>query len=232
MGKRHISRGYEEELRILRERLLLMAGRVESMIADSVRLVVEQDTDLAREIIERDKAVNRDEMETDELCLVLLARRQPLGSDLRFITRSLKMVTDLERIGDLAVNISKRSLSLVGPLPPAAYQDLPELAELTQQMVRDAIVAFVAEDASLAHLILERDDKVDSLYLKFHRHILSQMVEGDVAIETGIHVTSVAKFLERVADHATNIAEQVIFLIKGRDVRHEGNGGRSLTPAY
>ena len=221
MVSTHISRGYAKELRILRERLLLMAGRVESMIPASVRSVVEQNQDLARKIIQQDHAVNRDEMDVDELCLLLLARRQPLGSDLRFITRSLKMVTDLERIGDLAVNIAERALSLHGTLPAITYKVLPELAEKTQFMLRNAIDSFVSEDVDLANEVLSQDDAVDALYFSFNQAVLQQMREGKVPIETGLHVTSVAKFLERIADHSTNIAEQVIFLVKGRDVRHK-----------
>jgi phosphate transport system protein len=214
--------GYEARLRELRERLLVMAGRVEQMIADAVRALVERDAELARETIEVDQKVNRAEMETDELCLHLLASLKPVGSDLRFITLSLKMVTDLERIGDLAVNICERAidLSLLPPLRP--YQDIPEMATTVQSMVRDAIDAFVESDVEKAQAVIERDDVVDALYTRAFRDVLGLMLRDGGTVERGIHVQSVAKWLERMADHATNLAEQVVFMVKGQDIRHTG----------
>src|SRR3954452_6348093 len=150
MGKIHTDREYENELKKLRERLLKMAGRVEEMIADSVRALVDRDVALAKRTIDADHLVNRAEVETDELCLVILARRQPVASDLRFITLALKMVTDLERIGDLAVNICERAIDLGQEPPLKSCVDVPRMATLAQWMVRDAIDAFVAGDAERA----------------------------------------------------------------------------------
>jgi phosphate transport system protein len=220
MIKPHTDRVYENELKTLRERLLRMAGRVEQMIADSVRALVEQDVQLARRTIEADRLVDRAEMETDELCLVILAKRQPVASDLRFITLSLKMVTDLERIGDLAVNICERAIDL-GPEPPLKpWVDVPRMASIVQGMVRDAIDAFVAGDTERAQSVVERDDELDELYTRVFRELLSTMLHDGSKVERGIHAQSVAKWLERMGDHATNLAEQVVFMVKGKDIRH------------
>lgn len=222
MRSRHTDREYEQELQDLRERLLLMAGYVEEMTSSAIRSLVERDSDLAQRTIEADHKVNRLEMETDELCLLILAKRQPMASDLRFITLALKMVTDLERIGDLAVNICERALDLnkVPQLKP--YEDIPRMAEIVRQMVHDAIDAFVDANAKLAKEVIERDEEVDRLYDDVFAELL-QIMQGDAEkVQRGIHVMSVSKWLERMADHATNLAEQVIFMVKGKDIRHEG----------
>ena len=220
MGKLHTDREYENELKKLRERLLRMAGRVEEMIADSVRALVEQDVALARRTIEADHLVDRAEVEVDELCLVILAKRQPMASDLRFITLSLKMVTDLERIGDLAVNICERAIDLDQEAPLKPWVDVPRMASIVQAMVRDAIDAFVAGDAERAQSVVERDASLDELYTRVFRELLSTMLNDGSKVERGIHAQSVAKWLERMGDHATNLAEQVVFMVKGKDIRH------------
>ena len=220
MIKPHTDRVYENELKTLRERLLRMAGRVEQMIADSVRSLVEQDVQLARRTIEADCLVDRAEVETDELCLVILAKRQPVASDLRFITLSLKMVTDLERIGDLAVNICERAIDLGREPPLKPWVDVPRMASIAQGMVRDAIDAFVAGDADRAQSVVDRDDELDELYTRVFRELLSTMLHDGSKVERGIHAQSVAKWLERMGDHATNLAEQVVFMVKGKDIRH------------
>jgi phosphate transport system protein len=222
LGKRHTDREYESELGQVRERLLLMAGRVEEMIADAIRAVGERDPELARRTIASDAKVNRTEVETDELCLRVLARRHPLASDLRFITLSLKMVTDLERIGDLAVNICERAIDLAGEHRLEGFDALNHMAGLVQTMVHDAIDAFVNSDAELAQAVIDRDDEVDEAYHVYYRAVLAGMTRDPATIERGIHVQSVAKWLERIGDHATNLAELVIFMVKGTDVRHLG----------
>ncbi len=222
MRKSHTDREYENQLRGLREGLLLMAGRVEQMIADSVKALIERDPDLARATIESDHKVNRAELAIDELCLIILAKRQPMASDLRFVTLALKMVTDLERIGDLAVNICERAidLSTVPQLKP--WEDIPRMAEIVESMVRESIDAFVAADADRAQQVIARDAEVDQLYTRVFRDVLAVMIKDSTTVERGIHVQSVAKWLERMADHSTNLAEQVIFMVKGKDVRHAG----------
>jgi phosphate transport system protein len=220
MGKIHTDREYESELKKLRERLLKMAGRVEEMIADSVKALVERDIELARRTIDADHLVNRAEVETDELCLMILARRQPVASDLRFVTLSLKMVTDLERIGDLAVNICERAIDLGQDAPLKPWVDVPNMANIAQGMVRDAIDAFVAGDVDRAQSVIERDRSLDELYIRVFRELLSAMINDTSKVERGIHAQSVAKWLERMGDHATNLAEQVVFMVKGKDIRH------------
>lgn len=220
MGKIHTDREYESELKRLRERLLKMAGRVEEMIADSVKALVERDIELARRTIDADHLVNRAEVETDELCLQILARRQPVASDLRFVTLSLKMVTDLERIGDLAVNICERAIDLAQDAPLKPWVDVPHMASIAQGMVRDAIDAFIAGDADRAQSVVERDRALDELYIRVFRELLAAMISDPTKVERGIHAQSIAKWLERMGDHATNLAEQVVFMVKGKDIRH------------
>ncbi|GMV40707.1 MAG: phosphate transport system regulatory protein PhoU [Myxococcales bacterium] len=220
--KRHTDREFEAELRSLRDQLLLMAGRVEGMISDAVRALEDGDAALARSTIRVDREVNRAEIDTDELCLLILAKRQPLGSDLRFITLALKMVTDLERIGDLAVNICERAVDLAREPRLGPYDDIRRAAALAQSMVHDAIDAFVERDAAKAQVVIERDDEVDEAYHQIFRSLLRTMTQDATAVERGIHIQSVAKFLERIGDHCTNIAEQVVFMVKGTDIRHAG----------
>jgi phosphate transport system protein len=219
----HTDREYDNQLRQLRDKLLLMAGHVESMIASSVKALVDRDVALARRTIDNDHKVNKAEVETDELCLLILAKRQPMASDLRFITLALKMVTDLERIGDLAVNICERAIDLSSEPPVRSYDDIQRTADIVQTMVRDAIDAFVRADVAKAEAVIDRDDEVDELYHQIFRDILQQMLGDSAAIQRGIHVQSVAKWLERIADHSTNLAELVVFMVKGKDIRHVGH---------
>ncbi len=220
--KPHTDRVYDAELSQVRDRILVMAGRVEDMIGDAIRALCDRDRELAARTIELDHKVNRAEMETDELCLRILARRQPMASDLRFLTLALKMVTDLERIGDLAVNICERAMDLVDETRLEGADTLVRMAAVVQHMVHDAIDAFVRGDAVLAQAVIDRDDEVDELYHVYFRAVLAVMQGGPDAVERGIHIQSVAKWLERIGDHATNLAELVIFLVQGRDVRHVG----------
>src|SRR5512134_1104502 len=164
MPKAHTDRAYEAELRELRDKLLQMAGEVEDMISKATTALVEGDVETARQVIARDTTVNALEVETDELCLLLLAKRQPLASDLRMITLAMKMVTDLERIGDLAVNISERVLALGSAAPPAVSARLEKMAETASIMISDAIDAFVASDTQKARRVFGRDQQVDDAY--------------------------------------------------------------------
>ncbi|MEZ4267388.1 MAG: phosphate signaling complex protein PhoU [Myxococcota bacterium] len=218
----HSNREYEAELQELRQAILEMGGRIEEMIRDCMRSLIERDSDLARRTIAADAQVNRLEIDTDELCLRILARRQPMASDLRFISIAFKMVTDLERIGDLAVNVAERAIDLNAQPELKPYEDTQRMADIVREMVSGAIEAFIAYDAESAAAIIARDDEVDELYHSIFRDILSLMLADLSVVERGIHIQSTAKFLERIGDHATNLAEQVIFMAKGRDVRHEG----------
>ncbi len=225
---RHTDREYEGELSLLRERLLRMAGRVEEMIENAARAVVDRDADLARTTIALDARVNADEVEIDELCLTILARRQPMASDLRFIATSLKMVTDLERIGDLAVNISERAIELEREAPQPTIPGIGEMAERVRGAVKAAMDAFVAKDDVAATRVIEQDDAVDELYHTTLRALLEVMRSDASAIQRGIHQQAVAKFMERIGDHATNIAEAVVFLVRGKDIRHKGKRGNEV----
>ena len=219
--KAHTDREFEAQLAEVRKRLLTMAGIVEAMIASAMQALSERDAELATRTIREDAKVNKAECETDMLCLRILAKRQPMASDLRFVTLALKMVTDLERIGDLAVNICERTIDLDGS-PLDHNEDLYRMSELAQQMVRDAIDAFVEGDADKADGVIAHDDDVDRLYERVFQQVLEVMRNNPEAIQRGIHMQSVAKWLERMGDHATNIAEQVIWMVKGKDVRHAG----------
>lgn len=216
----HTARKYEQELSELREDLLEMAGRVEEMIRRAGTALVERDTQLARDTIELDQAVNRAEVEIDERCLKILALRQPLASDLRFVTLAMKMVTDLERIADLAVNICERAIDLSQADRIVVHAELPRMTQIVESMVKDSIDAFVSAESSKAWAVLERDDEVDELYHRVFEDSLERMRTDTKDVHQLIHVQSVAKWLERMGDHSTNLAELVIFMLDGRDVRH------------
>lgn len=220
-GKPHTDREYEAELREVRENLLRMAGYVEQMIADAVRALIEGDREMAERTIEADAHVDDLEVETDELCLLMLAKRQPLASDLRMITLAMKMVTDLERIGDLAVNISERTMALGSAPRPAAADKISRMATTAQSMIRRAIDAFVSRDVNLARSVFDQDQDVDDLYREVTEDVQSTMHDEPAYVQRGVHLSAVAKFLERIADHGTNLAELVIFLVEGKDVRHK-----------
>jgi phosphate transport system protein len=220
----HTDREYEAELLQIRENLLQMAGRVEAMIARAVKAVVDRDPELARETILSDRRVDGAELSIDQQCLQVLAKRQPVASDLRFLTQSLKMVTDLERIGDLAVNVCERAVDLAdAPRLVPFPEGIDRMSEIVRTMVRDSIDAFVEGDAEKARSVIVRDGEVDQLYQSVFKHLLDRMRQDSATIERAIHVQSIAKWLERMADHATNLAEHVIFMIEGEDVRHPRN---------
>ena len=220
-SKAHTDREYEAELRELKDKLLRMAGLVEDMIARATGALVRGDIDLARQSLQLDQQVNALEVETDEHCLIILARRQPLASDLRMITLAMKMVTDLERIGDLAVNICERVIALGAPPPPTIAERLTRMSEAGQKMIRDAIDGFVAGDVSKARAVLGSDKAVDDGYRELTIEVQAEMMKHSEFVDRGIHLGAVAKFLERIADHGTNLAEMVIFQVEGKDVRHK-----------
>ena len=216
-------REYDAELHKLHDQLLLMGAKVEEMIANSMRALTERDSELARRMIEYDHQINRLEVEIDELCLRILAKRQPVASDLRLITTALKLVTDLERIGDACVNICERVVELNMEPTLKPYVDLPRMAETVQAMVRDALDAFVQADPERAREVVERDRVVDAYYGQVFRELLTYMMEDPRNIYRAVRAQSIAKYLERIGDHATNLAEMVIFMVVGKDVRHLGS---------
>jgi len=216
----HTSRHYEQELRGLKEKILLIGGRVEEMIASAMTSLTARDPELARKVIESDRLVDAAEMEVDHLCLNLLALRQPAASDLRFITTALKIVTDLERIGDLAVNTAERSIELAQEPPLKPYIDIPRMSKAVSTMVGEALDAFVVMDPDKARKVLASDDAVDQLNEQLFRELLTYMIEEPKNVSRALRITFIAKYLERIGDHATNIAQMVIFMCEGRDVRH------------
>jgi len=216
----HIDRHYDEELKELRHLLLEMGGFVEKQIDDAMRALIDRDDEFARLIIERDRTVNRMDVQIDDLCLRLLALHQPAARDLRLITTALKITTDLERAGDMAENIAERVIELSREPQLKPLIDLPRMAAIAQGMLRQALDAFVREDADLALQVCHQDDAVDQLTDQVLRELLTFMMEDPHTISRGLRLIFVSKYIERLADHATNIAEMVIFMVKGKSIRH------------
>lgn len=221
----HTDKAFEAELTELREKLLTVGGIVEQAIVRSVRALAERDSSLAREVIEDDRRVNLLEVEIDELSIRMLALRQPAASDLRFITLALKIVTDLERIGDLAVNVAERAIQLNEEAPIRPYVDIPRMATIAEEMLTKALDAFVAGDAAKARAVLSQDDEVDELYHSVFRELVELMTADSSITPRAMAILFIAKHLERIADHATNVAEMVIYFVEGRDVRHPRSRG-------
>jgi phosphate transport system protein len=220
MEREHFSRQFDAELNEIREKLLEMGGKVELMIANALLALVERNTELAEETIAFDHEINRLEMEIDEKCLEVLARRQPAARDLRFITLALKIVTDLERIGDQCANIAKRVKELNQEPTLKPYIDLPRMAQAASTMVKEALDAFVRGDENLAIKVCQDDQVVDDLNEQIQRELLTFMMGDPTTISRAMRINYVSKCLERIADHATNVAEMVIFMVKGKDIRH------------
>jgi phosphate transport system protein len=216
----HTDKAFEADLREVREKLLLMGGKVEEQIAKSMRALTERDSELGELVMEGDLEINRLEVDIDELCRRILALRQPAASDLRLITTGLKIVTDLERIGDEAVNIAERAIELNQAPPLAPYIDLPRLAELAQEQVKKALDAFVRADPITAEEVLQSDDQLDDLFVKIFNELLGFMMEDSRTIRRATALVSICKYLERIGDHAMNVAEMVIYMVRGTDVRH------------
>ena len=222
MSKQHTDREYGEQLEELRRSLLTMAKLVQQMILDATQALVEGNVELARDTIRSDRRVNQRELEIDELCTLILAKWQPVASDLRFVTIALKMVTDLERIGDLAVNLCERTLDYGRAFPFEVRAQLDEMSETIRGMIDSAIQAFFDGDAEAARKVLDTDDRVDELYGEIFHIVLEAMQKDAGVVPEGTHMLSIVKWMERMGDHATNIAEHVVFMVRGQDIRHEG----------
>ncbi len=220
----HTSRQYERDLQQLKEKILLLGGTVELMIASSMKSLLARDSEQAQGVIASDPRVDAMELDIDHLCVSLLALRQPAASDLRFITTALKIVTDLERIGDLTVNIAERAIELNEEPPLKPYIDIPRMASKVAGMVHQALDAFVNRNSAMAREVLGEDDDVDRLNVQLFRELLTYMIEEPRNVARALRITFIAKYLERIADHATNIAQMVIFLCEGMDVRHTPAG--------
>ena len=220
MEREHFSKLYDKELNEIREKLLVMGGKVELMITNAMKALVERDSDLADRTIAFDHEINHLEVEIDEKCLQVLATRQPTGRDLRFLTLALKIVTDLERIGDQCAAIARRAVELNREPQLKPYIDLPRMAHWTGVMVKEALDAFVRGDDELALKVCKDDQFVDDLNEQIQRELLTFMMEDPETISRAIKINYISKCLERIADHATNVAEMVIFMVKGKDIRH------------
>jgi phosphate transport system protein len=220
MPQSHTSRDFESELRELRANALAMGARCERSLRLALEAFWTGSSERAGEVKELDRRIDRDEMEIDALVLRILALRQPVAYDLRLLATALKLVTDLERIGDEAVNIAERAEEGHGRAKELARANLKEMADQAQQMLRNALDAFVEGESTRAQQVLAVDDAVDELYGKILRDMMAYMASHADEIPAAVRVIKVAKYIERVADHATNIAEEVIFMVRGEDVRH------------
>lgn len=215
-----MQRPFDEELKSLKESLLEMAAHAEEAIALAVTGLKERDEDKLRQVFSKEQAINRLEIVIDEECMRLLAIRQPMAADLRFVTSAMKILTDLERIGDLSVNIVECTLELLKYPQLKPLIDIPRMAVLAQNMVRDSINAFINRDDALARAVCERDDEVDQLNDQIFRELLTYMMGDASTITRAVGLILVGRHLERIADHATNIAEDVIYMIKGEVIKH------------
>ena len=211
---------FREELDELQARLLEMAGLVESAVHQSVAALVQRDEQAAKDVLWKEALINQKDIEIDEFATRLLALYQPMARDMRFLTAVIKINGDLERMGDLAVNITERALSLMKESPVKPLIDIPKMAQLAENMVRKSLDALVKRDEALARSVLISDDEVDALQDAVSKELLTFMQQESTTIPRAIDLMFIAHNLERVADHATNIAEDVLFLIKGIDVRH------------
>lgn len=216
----HTSRDFETELRELRAHMLAMGARCERILQLALEAFWEGSAETAVEVEQLDAQIDRDEVDIDALVLRILALRQPVAHDLRFLATALKLVTDLERIGDEAVNIAERTREGAGPAREDVEADLRAMSEQTRGMLRDALDAFVHAEVVRAEDVVARDDAIDALYGKILRGMTQFMTDHPDQIATGLRVVHVAKYIERIADHATNIAEEIIFMVRGDDVRH------------
>ncbi len=214
---------FQRELEELKRDLLKMAAMVEKAISDAVQCLVQRDSSHCQETIEGEDKINAMELAIEDMCLRLLALRQPLAADLRFITSAMKMITDLERMGDQAVNIVERATSLNQEPQLKPYIDIPRMAEIVQSMVRDVLDAFVNRNSKLARSVCERDDLVDGLNDQVFRELLTYMISDPKTITRAVHLMIVSRCLERIADNATNIAEDVIFMVDALVIKHHAD---------
>ena len=218
-----MERHFERELQTLRERLLVMGGLAETMIAKSVKALVDREDALVEVVLAHEEEMDLLCIEIDDRCFTLLALRQPMASDLRFLVAGIKINSDLERIGDQAVSIALRARSLITQPPVKPLIDIPRMAGLSQEMVRKSLDAFVRRDPDLARTVMEADDEVDNLRDQVLRELLTYMMADPTTIPRALDLVLISRHLERIADHATNIAEDVIYIARGEDVRERGD---------
>ncbi len=218
--REHTSKQYEQQLRTVKEKLLLMSHRAEMAIADATRALVERRPSLAEHVIDDDDELDRLELEVDDMCFEILAREQPVASDLRFIATAIKIVGDIERIGDNGVNIARRALEIMTEPELDPIIDVPVMARAAQRILKESLDAFVNEDVELAERAIESDSYINDVSEQMFRELLTYMLEDPSTVSRALRLMFVARNLERVGDHAANIAEMVVFLVRGEDIRH------------
>lgn len=215
-----MERQFDEELKMLKEKLLKMASLAEESIVLAVNGLKDRNENLTQKVFEGEEELNILDIEIDQHCMKLLALKQPMAVDLRFITSAMKIAVELERIGDQAVNIAERTLELIKLPPLKPLIDIPRMATLAQKMVKDSIDAFINHDDALARKVCERDDEVDDLNNQIFRELLTYMMEDPKTIKKAVDLILIGRHLERIADHATNISEDVIYFVKGKTIKH------------
>ncbi len=230
--RQHTVRAYEEELNRLRTQLLDMSTAVERMIVDSMRSLSQHDAALAEDVIQRDHEIDRMELDTDDLCIRILARRQPTGSDLRFLVMVLKVVIDLERIGDLCADIAKRAKEIADGLAATSPEALDVMTDNVRSMLCEAMAAFSGSDVTRARAVIERDVIVDTHNAEVFRMLLQDMTDHPAHTLWATRTQAVAKCLERIGDHTTNIAELAVYMISGKDIRHRAVQGPETDAGY
>ena len=218
--REHTSKQYEQQLRLLKDKLLLIGYKAETSIADATRALVERRPSLAQRVVDEDDEVDRLELEIDDICFEILAREQPVASDLRFITTAMKIVADIERIGDNGVNMARRALEIMHEPELKPIIDIPVAAAAAQRILKESLDAFVNGDAALAKRVIQDDRYIDDVCEQMLRELLTYMFEDQSTVSRALRLMFVARNLERIGDHAANIAEMVIFLVEGQDVRH------------
>ena len=225
-----VVRHFQEELGILQERLLAMGGFAEERVREAVLGLSSRDVAAIDRVLDGDEPINELHIEIDDRSFKLLALHQPMAADLRAIVAAVKINTDLERVGDLAVNIAEAAKRYLLHAPVKPLIDIPRMGTIAQRMLRDALDAFVRRDTTLAEAVLAADDELDGLKSQIFRELLTYMMQDTAKIEPALDLILVSRHLERIGDHATNIAEDVIFLVSAKDVRHLGSGGGGARP--
>jgi phosphate transport system protein len=215
-----VVRHFQEELEALQQRLLAMGGLAEERVREAVRGLADRDLDQVDAVMIGDEPVNDLHIEVDDRAFKLLALHQPMAADLRIIVAAVKINTDLERVGDLAVNIAEAGKRYLQHPPVKPLIDIPRMGDIAQVMLRDALDAFVRRDVALAEAVLAEDDRLDALRNQIFRELITYMLQDPVTIEPSLDLILISRHLERIGDHATNIAEDVIFMVSARDVRH------------
>ncbi len=219
-----VFRHFQDDLDALKQRLLAMGGLAEERVREAVRGLMDRDGDALDAVLGGDQPINDLHIEVDDRCFKLLALHQPMAADLRVIVAAVKINTDLERVGDLAVNIAEAGQRYLRHAPVKPLIDIPRMGELAQEMLRDSLDAFVRRDMALAGAVLRKDDTLDALKIQIFRELLTHMLQAPGTIEPALDLILISRHLERIGDHATNVAEDVIFILSAKDVRHPMSG--------